>query len=194
MGLGRRMLAYVFWHVPADGVERAGYESALMRFHRSLARRPPAGFVGSVCFRAGGLAWLPAPDGYEDWYVVEDFAALGVLNAAAVGRGHLSSHDALARLAGPGTGSVYRLLEGSPELAQARVAVWIEKPRGVEMPLFAALLGDGMDGRHAGLWQRQLALGPAPEYCILAAEAPSGVHATRLGRGWSATIAARRPL
>jgi hypothetical protein len=62
------------------------------------------------------------------------------------------------------------------------------------MPLFAALLGDGMDGAHAGLWQRQLALGPAPEYCILAAEPPSGVHATRLGRGWSATIAQRHLL
>jgi hypothetical protein len=51
-----------------------------------------------------------------------------------------------------------------------------------------------MDGAHAGLWQRQLALGPAPEYCILAAEPPSGVHATRLGRGWSATIAQRHLL
>jgi hypothetical protein len=116
----------------------------------------------------------------------------GVLNAAAVGRGHLSAHDALARLAGPGTGSVYRLLEGSPSWRQARVAVWIEKPRGVEMPLLAALLGDGMDGAHSGLWQRQLALGPAPEYCLLAGEAPSGVRTGAAPRGWSATVAAAR--
>jgi hypothetical protein len=188
------MLAYVFWHRPADGVAPETYGASISRFHRSLAAHPPAGFLRSATFEAPACSWLGAEPAFEDWYVVEDFGALGVLNAAAVGRGHLTSHDALARLAGPGTGSVYRLLEGSPELAQARVAVWIEKPRGVEMPLFAALLGDGMDGLHAGLWQRQLALGPAPEYCILAAEAPSGVHAARLGRGWSATIAERHLL
>jgi hypothetical protein len=188
------MLAYVFWHRPADGVAPETYGASIAHFHRSLAARPPAGFLRSATFAAPAPNWLGAEPAFEDWYIVEDFAALGVLNAAAVGRGHLSSHDAVARLAGPGTGSIYRLLEGSPELALARVAVWIEKPRGVEMPLFAALLGDGMDGAHAGLWQRQLALGPAPEYCILAAEPPSGVHATRLGRGWSAMIVERHPL
>jgi hypothetical protein len=188
------MLAYVFWHVPADGVERAGYESALMRFHRSLARRPPAGFVGSVCFRAGGLAWLPAPDGYEDWYVVEDFAALGVLNEAAIARGHISAHDAAARLAGPGAAGVYRLLEGSPDPSSARVAVWIEKPRGIESPVLGALLGDGIDESAGSLWQRQLVLGPAAEYCVLAQERPAGVAPTRLGRGWSAASAVREAL
>ncbi len=75
-----------------------------------------------------------------------------------------------------------------------RVAAWIDKPRGVPSPLLAALLGDGMDGDRAGLWQRQLAIGPAPEYCVLAVEAPRGVAATRLARGWSATITERIPL
>jgi len=117
-----------------------------------------------------------------------------VLATASVGRGHLHSHDAVARHAGPGTGSIYRLLEGAPALDHARVAVWIEKPRGVESPLLAALLGDGIDGALAGLWQRQLALGPAPEFCVLGPEAPSGVMATRLPHGWSATIAGRSPL
>ena len=129
----------------------------------------------SACLRA------PAPlarrgAGYEDWYVVEDFAALGVLNEAAVGRGHRTAHDARAPRR-PGHRRIYRLLEGcAGSRADARVAVWIEKPRGVESPLLAALLGDGMDGAHAGLWQRQLALGPAPEYCLLAAEPPRGAR------------------
>jgi hypothetical protein len=48
-----------------------------------------------------------------------------------------------------------------------------------------------MDAGHAGLWQRQLALGPAPEYCVLAEEAPRGVSPSRLPHGWSARIAAR---
>ena len=188
------MLAYVFWHRPASGVAPETYAGLTVRFHRSLAARPPAGFVGSISFRAPAPNWLGAEPAFEDWYVVEDFAALGVLNAAAVGRGHASAHDAAARHAGPGTGGIYRLLEGATMLAQARVAVWIETPRAVESPLLAALLGDGMDGAEAGLWQRQLALGPAPEYCVLAPQAPSGVAPARLPRGWSATIAQRDPL
>jgi hypothetical protein len=188
------MLAYVFWHRPAPGVALEAYAASIDRFHRSLAARPPAGFVRSASFHAPGPNWLGEEPALEDWYVVEDFAALGVLNAAAVGRGHLHAHDAAAAHAGPGTASIYRLLEGAPSLDEARVAVWIEKPRGVEAPLLAALIGDGMDGAHAGLWQRQLALGPAPEYCVLAPEAPSGVGPARLPHGWSAVAAARHPL
>jgi hypothetical protein len=185
------MLAYVFWHRPAAGVAPEAYGPVIDRFHRSLAARPPAGFVRSASFHVPAPNWLGDTPAFEDWYVVEDFAALGVLNEAAVGRGHLSAHDAAARHAGPGTGSIYRLLEGTATLQDLCVAVWIEKPRGVELPLFAALLGDGMDGEHAGLWQRQLALGPAPEYCVLAAEVPSGVGPARLPRGWSVTVADR---
>jgi hypothetical protein len=188
------MLAYVFWHRPAAGVAPEDYAVLIRRFHHSIAARPPAGFVRSASFRAPGPNWLGDEPAFEDWYVVEDFAALGVLNAAAVGRGHLGVHDAAARHAGPGAGGVYGLLEGTATLTHTLVAVWIERPRGVEAPLLAALLGDGMDGAQAGLWQRQLSLGPAPEYCVLAAEAPSGVAATRLPRGWRATVVARDSL
>jgi hypothetical protein len=187
------VLAYVFWHAPAAGVERERYEETVAQFHRSLARRRPAGLVSSAAFRVADLAWLPGP-GYEDWYVIEDFAALGVLNEAAVSRGHVSAHDAAARLAGPGAGGVYRLLEGSPDPACAFEAVWIEKPRGADAPLLAPLLGDGMDAAASGLWQRQLVLGPGAEFCLLADELPAGVAQTRLGRGWRASLAARAPL
>jgi hypothetical protein len=187
------VLAYVFWHRPADGLAPGEYDRALRRFHRSLALRPPGGFLGSVTLRAPDCAWLGGA-GYEDWYVIEDFAALGVLNEAAIGRGHRSAHDGAARRAGPGTGAIFRLIEGSPSPADARIAVWIDKPRGVENPLLAPLLGDGMDGSHAGLWQRQLALGPSPEYCLLAPEAPEGIGPERLPRGWTLSVAAREPL
>ena len=77
------MLAYVFWHRPAAGVQQTAYEQALTRFQRSLARRPPAAYAGGACLRADTLPWLAGEgQGYEDWYLVEDFAALGVLNAA----------------------------------------------------------------------------------------------------------------
>ena len=188
------MLAYVFWHRPAEGVAQDVYEAAIIRFHHSLAARPPVGLVRTVCLRAAALAWLGGDDGYEDWYVVEDFAAIGVLNEAAVGRRHLTAHDDAARRAGPGTGSIYRLLEGAASPGEARVAVWVDKPRGVASPALAGLLGDGMDATHAGLWQRQLSLGPAPEFCVLAGEPPAGVASTRLAHGWSASAAARAPL
>jgi len=189
------LLAYVFWHRPAAGVAAKAYEQALIRFQRSLAARPPAGFKGSSCLRAASLPWLTGDGpGYEDWYLVDDFAALGVLNAAAVARGHVSAHDEAARRAGPGTGGVYQLLEGHASPADARLAVWIDKPRGAPLPVLGALLGDGMDGARAALWQRQMALGPAPEYCMLAVEAPAGVASSRLAAGWSATSDARQPL
>jgi hypothetical protein len=189
------MLAYVFWHRPVAGVAETVYEQALTRFQRSLAARPPAGFNGSTCLRAASLPWLDGGGpGYEDWYLVDDFAALGVLNAAAVGRGHLTAHDEAARRAGPGTGAIYRLLEGHSTPGDARVAVWIDKPRGAPLPVLGALLGDGMDAARAALWQRQMALGPAPEYCMLAVEAPAGVNPSRLAPGWSATVDARQPL
>jgi hypothetical protein len=188
------MLAYVFWHRPAAGVAPETYATLLERFQRSLAAHPPAGFVHSASFAVPAPNWLGQEPAFEDWYVVEDFAALGVLNEAAVARGHVSAHDAAAKAAATGTGAIYRLIEGSPSLEHGHVAAWIDIPRGVSSPLLAALLGDGMDGERAGLWQRQLALGPASEYCVLAAEAPPGVAATRLARGWSATITQRRKI
>ena len=98
------MLAYVFWHRPAPGVAPEVYDGRDQSLP-SLARRAPARRVRplGVASRAAAPNWLGDGAGFEDWYVVEDFAALGVLNEAAVGRGHLSAHDAAARHAGPGT-------------------------------------------------------------------------------------------
>ena len=56
------MLAYLFWHRAAAGVELTAYEQALERFHRSLAHRPPSGFRGSAALRLRELPWLaPVP-------------------------------------------------------------------------------------------------------------------------------------
>lgn len=197
------MLAYLLWHRPGEGVEVHAYEQATSAFHRSLAHPPPAGFLGSAAYRARRLPWTAdvaatadvrgegTGGWYEDWYLVEDFAALGVLNQAAVGRGHRTSHDEIARRMGRATGGLYGLLEGTVELAPERVAVWVARPQGAKAPTFAELLGDGMDPRRAGLLRRSLVLSPAPEYCVLADEAPPGVAPTRLAHGWSATALER---
>jgi hypothetical protein len=192
------MLAYISWHRPARDVDEEAYEQALTRFHRSLAHRPPSGFRGSVAFRAAELDWL-APEGegdgaragYEDWYLLDGWSAVGVLEEAAVARGHLSSHDTVAALAGRLSAAIYRLSEGHPSLAQARVAVWVARASGPAPVTIGDLLGDGMDREVAGLWRRCLGLGPAPEYCLLAPEAPAGVAAARLPAGWHATVRSR---
>ena len=199
------MLAYVFWHRPRDPSNTEGYEQALLAFHRSLAHSPPVGMSASASFRLAELLWLAPPvgaqsgegetrGGYEDWYLLEDFAALGVLNEAAVGRGHVTSHDGVARGYGAGAGALYGLVEGEPcaaSLAEASVAVWVERPLGSADRGLGELLGDGMQPAHASLWRRQLVLGPGPEFCLLAQEPPPGVAPARLPDGWTASALTR---
>jgi len=192
------VLAYVFWHAPAEGSDVDRYEQAQLVFQRSLKRRPPFGFRGSAVFRAGVLPWMPGPGAYEDWYLIEDFAALGVLNEAAVGRGHRTSHDQAARALGSGTAGLYRMIEGEPSAAQrigeCTHATWVKRGVGTKQSELGALLGDGMDGAGSSLWQRQLVFGPAPEFCLLSRAAPPGVAPTRLAGSWSAETLARETL
>ena len=144
------MLAYVFWHRPAGDVERDDYEARLRAFHATLG-------VPSACFRLRLLPWRHA-DGYEDWYVVEDWAALGELNAAAVAPPRRAEHDAAAARTAEGWGGVYALVHGEPVPPAA--ARWARAPE---------------DGAEA-VWRRQLVLGPAPEYCLGGGEAHGRVR------------------
>jgi X-X-X-Leu-X-X-Gly heptad repeat protein len=190
------VLAYVAWHRPAAGVDTDAYERSLERFHRSLAHVPPSGFEGSAAFRVAHVPWLEPRSGggatgdraraYEDWYLVDSWSALGVLEEAAVARGHISRHDAVAAKAGQLAGGVYKLSDGRAQLEQATSAVWVTPARGGHVaPTVADLLADGADAASAALWRRCLVLGPAPEYCLLAAEPPAGVARTRLPVGWT---------
>ena len=195
------MLAYIAWHRPAPEIDLAVYEHAVERFHASLAHRPPSGFIGSVAFRAADVPWLAPAEGsseraggYEDWYLADSWSAIGVLEEAAVSRGHLTAHDAVASRTEVSTGAIYRLSEGHARLKEARVSVWVARGREHDHPSLEALLGDGMDQSTAGLWRRCIGLGPAPEYCLLATEPPAGVAAARLPAGWSATASGREVL
>jgi hypothetical protein len=204
------MLAYVFWHRPRDVGAIEAYEQAQLTFHRSLAHTRPVGMCSSAVFRLAEVPWLDgAKDGssigiggYEDWYLLEDFAALGVLNEAAVGHGHRTSHDDVARRYGDGTASLFGLIEGDHRadlLGAASVAAWVARPPGGSKAMLGDLLGDGIEPGHASLWRRHLVLGPAPEYCLLAADrtrlgGASGVTQARLPEGWSATVLDREPL
>jgi hypothetical protein len=136
------VLAYVFWHRPREDVDRDRYEDALRRFHASLENT-------SATFRLDQLPFAEGVGGYEDWYLVDDWAALGELNAAAVDATHRGGHDAAAELVAEGWGGVYALVRGPAE--PPATALWRPKPPS---------------DPEVTLWQRQMVLGPAPEYCV----------------------------
>ena len=163
------MLAYVFWHRPAPGTDAALYERALAEFHEALAAAPPSGFHRSWAFRLASIPWLGDATGYEDWYLVDDFAALGALNEAAVSASLKAPHDAVAGLAAEGAGGVYRIVAGAPRPETVAIAAWLAKPAGKPDAEFLAELG-------GTVWQRQMTLGPTPEFCLhlpAAAQAPA---------------------
>ncbi len=146
------MLAYLFWHRPGTGVDAGAYEEAQRGFHARIES-------ASACFHVAELPFDERP-GYEDWYLVDDWAGLGRLNAAAVDAGRRAEHDAAAALVGEGWGGVYAIVRGAAEIPAA--ASWRHKPRGQGLDAVLADAGD------AAVWQRQMVLGPAPELCVAA--------------------------
>jgi hypothetical protein len=169
------MLAYVFWHWPGEGVGADRYLDRLLAFHRALAASPSRGLRGTEALAVDGEPWPGAKAAagrlYEDWYMIEDFAALGALNEAAVSFARREPHDAVASLAAGGAGGIYRILKAAPVGDEV---CWFAKPPGMT---YADLL-DRIP-TEAGLSQRQLVLGPAPEF-RLAGPAPSGIAARSL--------------
>jgi hypothetical protein len=170
-------LAYVFWHSPSS--PSPAYVADLLAFHASLAARPPAGFVRSETFGLAGASWLVAAgDGYEDWYLASDWAAIGELNHDAVAAAHVTSHDRVAHYAGSGAGAVYGLQAGSAG-AGLGAAAWFAKPPGWSYEQLDDVLAGAVDAGRS-LWRRQLVLGPAPEFCLRAErpfDLPDGIGA-----------------
>ena len=152
-------LAYVFWHRPAPGVDEASYAARMRAFHAALDRR------GSVTFAIRRTPWDDGFPAYEDWYPVAGWADLGRLNAEAVDRARRGAHDAAAHLAAWGAGGVYARIRGASGWRDASVATWLAKPAGATYAGFLAGLPEG-----SAVWQRQLVLGPAPEFAIFAAD------------------------
>lgn len=166
------MLAYVFWHWPQPRIGREVYERRLIDFHDSLAANTPAGFHRSIVFRLRSAPGLGEQRGYEDWYLIDDFADLGALNSGAVSDSNAEPHDRIASLAAGGTAGIYRLCAGSPTFAGARWTAWLPKPAGMSYPdLLHDLAAWTARPGHA-LWQRQLTLGPGPEFALICPTQP----------------------
>jgi len=158
------LLAYLFWHKPADEVDQAGYEEALLAFHDRLRAVKVPGLVTSASASVEGLPWIPGT-GYEDSYLVEDFAALGTLNAAAVDDAHAGAHDRVAHTAGFGAGALYGLESGDP-LRTGSFCAWVTKPAGVSYAQFREQLTNHTPPTAVAVWRRQMVLGPSPEFRV----------------------------
>lgn len=151
------MLAYLFWHRPRAGADAAAYVEAQRAFHDSLE-------VESASFELAELPFDSGP-GYEDWYLVDDWDRLGTLNESAVDARRRASHDRVAAMAGEGWGGVYSLLRGSAAIPGG--VEWLGKRPGEPHEELVDSLPEG------ALWQRQMVLGPAPEFG-LATASPDG--------------------
>ena len=161
------MLAYVFWHWPQPQIETGSYVDHLTAFHRTLAANKPDGFRESVVFRISNASWLnTGGEAYEEWYLLDDSAAMDRLNEAAVTGVCEEPHNRVAREAADGTGGLYRLRAGAEDLAQARYAVWLSKPSGVSYKDFYASMEPLTSQTGVALWGRQMTLGPTTEFCI----------------------------
>jgi hypothetical protein len=173
------VLAYVFSHRPAGGVDVADYEAALLRFHATLASAPPSGFLGSSTFKVGDL--------YSDWYLVGSSAALDLLNAAAVSGARTPAHDAAARMAVDGVGKLYSLVSGEPP-AGSGFEIQFAKPAGMAYADHYERLRPYSSRPRVSLWRRMMVLGPPPEFCLIA---PSEVE---LPREYRPEVLRREPI
>jgi hypothetical protein len=170
-------LAYTFWHRARPEIDPAGYEAGLQAFHQRLSAVPIPGFRDSWTLRVPDLPWQPG-GGYEDWYLVDDFAALGVLAEHAVDSVRTPTHDQMARSVRDGAGGLYALLGETGETSgpgdsgraeQSGWVGWFTKQPGVGYQQLRADLTRSIEaGLVRAVWQRQLVLGPAPEFRVLA--------------------------
>jgi hypothetical protein len=160
-------LAYVFWHLRQPQVARSEYEENHFAFHRALQTNAPPGFRGARVQRLSRAPWLtgtpPAEETYEDWYYLDDSAALDRINEAAVSGTRRGPHDRVARLAAAGVAGLYRLRHGV-RAVRTRQALWFSKPADLS---YAALF-ERFAARGSGeaLWMRQMTLGPTTEFCL----------------------------
>ena len=181
------MLAYVFWHWPADEVAPEEYERLQQEFHRGLAEAGIKEFQGSTAFRIEGQApWLGGSPAYADWYLLESSAGLDALNEAAVAGLRKGPHDVLAQAMGAGAGSLLqaRTPVDFAAIAAARRASWLVKPRGMPYEPFYQRLASICAQPGVSLWRRQMVLGPTTEFGLLSLQPlqlPAGLESLGLG-------------
>ncbi|GHO63804.1 hypothetical protein KSC_026960 [Ktedonobacter sp. SOSP1-52] len=165
------MLAYVFchWHVP--DIEAATYQHDLIAYHRTLAMHKPSGFHHTRVLQTEQASWLQRNEvTYEDWHLVENSAALDLLNERAVSGPCQEPHRQIARWTQGSAGGLYQLVWGNPDLSIVRFAYRFDKPVGMTYGTFYEILQPLSQEVKGMLWGRQMNLGPGPEFCIQTSE------------------------
>ena len=163
------MLAYVFWHWKQAEITATDYEQRQRAFHAALAAAPSPGFLGSFSVSFSHAPWASGGgEAYEDWYLVQDFASLGLLNEAAVSASRATPHEAAAAVTAGGAGGLYGLRRGAV-LRQPQYAHWFGKPEGMPYSELFVQLAPVEEQVQGALWMRQMVLGPAREFCLHAA-------------------------
>lgn len=161
------MLAYVFWHERrADANDGAAYQRDAAEFQSRLVEARLDGFAGARTFAIEPLPWGDTSAAFEDWYLLRGSADLDELNDLAVSGARSAPHDRLAAAAAWGAGGLYRLRSGDARRSDAD-AQWFAKPAGMSFGQLDGLVASALSPEHA-LWQRQMVLGPAPEFCLTA--------------------------
>ena len=145
------------------------YEERQRGFHAALGASRPPDFIDSFSLGVSNAPWTAATEAYEDWYLVQDFAALGVLNEAAISGSRAHPHDVAASVAAGGVAGVYGLKVGTAPHARLHYAHWFGKPEGMSYRELFARLSPVVDRVDGALWMRQMVLGPAREFCLHAA-------------------------
>lgn len=171
------MLAYVFWHQRKSKVAREEYQQKLLAYHQILQQQQPQGFLFSFVLVSPSVPWMAErSEVYEDWYVVKNSAALDSLDEAAVTGICREPHNQVARLADNGTGGLYRLKGATidpTQLTNLRSATWFNKPTGMLYNELYEILHESRNKHKQQpdiLWQRQMTMGPAPEFCLHASD------------------------
>lgn len=159
------MRAYLFWHLPYPDVNKKEYETSICEFQSRLAGAEIPGVLGCASFRVPGVPWLGGRDGYEDWVLLSDCAAMDTLNARATVGELQSPHERVASRMGDGHGGIYELISGTPMFDSNSSVLWLTRPRGIQWRPMMESVCEKSSG--ISCWRRQMVLGPGSEFAIV---------------------------
>lgn len=91
-----------------------------------------------------------------------------------------SAHDHLAPAVDAGTGGLYALVAGD-SATEPGVCTWFDKPRGLSTAQLLRQLRHDDAAELPAVWQRQLVLGPAPEFRIDGQQPPGDITSAVYG-------------